>query len=126
MALPPGEWLKQAKYDLAAARDMFKAGRHVYVVFMCHLSIEKALKGAYAAKLGKAPPRTHSLITLVKATGLAPPHEIARFLVGLNQASVPTRYPEDLTAIRRAYRRTRAARMLEQARETLSWIRSQC
>jgi len=30
---------------------MFKTKRHIYTVFMCHLSIEKALKGLYAKKL---------------------------------------------------------------------------
>lgn len=30
----------------------------MYTVFMCHLSLEKALKGLYAEKLGKEPPKT--------------------------------------------------------------------
>jgi len=126
MALSPKEWLEQAEYDLETANDMFKAGRHIYVVFMCHLSLEKGLKGIYAAKVGGTPPRTHSLITLVKAAGVSPPPQVARFLVALDQASVPTRYPEDLRAAQRTYDRSRAAEVLASTRETLEWIRNQC
>jgi HEPN domain-containing protein len=44
------EWFRQAEYDLGTAEAMFDAGRYIYTVFMCHLSIEKALKGLYAKK----------------------------------------------------------------------------
>lgn len=126
MARSPEEWLAQADYDMGTAQDMFNAGRYFYAVFMCHLSIEKALKGAYAAKLGKNPPKTHNLVGLVKEVGLSPPPEVGRFLVRLNQASVLTRYPEKLTTLKRAYGRTRTAGMLSQGRSALAWIKSQC
>jgi len=41
------EWLKQAEYDLETAEYLFSGGRYLYSVFMCHLAIEKALKGLY-------------------------------------------------------------------------------
>jgi HEPN domain-containing protein len=44
------EWFKQADYDLETAETLLKTGRYIYAVFMCHLSIEKALKGLYAQK----------------------------------------------------------------------------
>ena len=66
MAKPPGEWLTQANYDMDTAAYMFKGGRYMYTVFMCHLSLEKALKGHYAEKLGKEPPKTHNLLYLIE------------------------------------------------------------
>ncbi len=42
------EWLKQADYDMDTADAMFDNKRYFYAVFMCHLSIEKALKGCIA------------------------------------------------------------------------------
>jgi HEPN domain-containing protein len=48
---PPVEWFKQADYDLETAEAMFITGRYIYTVFMCHLSIEKELKGLYAKKV---------------------------------------------------------------------------
>lgn len=50
MAKGSEEWFKQAEYDIKTAEAMFTARKYVYVVFMSHLSIEKALKGLYQKK----------------------------------------------------------------------------
>jgi HEPN domain-containing protein len=42
------EWLSQAEYDFSTAEYMFNGDRNFYAVFMCHLCIEKALKGLYS------------------------------------------------------------------------------
>jgi len=34
-------WAETSNYDLRTAEAMYKAGRYLYVVFMCHLAIEK-------------------------------------------------------------------------------------
>lgn len=59
---PPEEWFLQADYDMDTAQYMFDGGRYFYTVFMCHLSIEKALKGLHSARLGEEPPKVHSLV----------------------------------------------------------------
>lgn len=41
MAKQLEEWFKQAAYDLKTAEIMFENKRYIYVVFMCHLAIEK-------------------------------------------------------------------------------------
>ena len=40
-------WLELAEYDLETAKEMLKTGILLYVRFMCHQTIEKALKGYY-------------------------------------------------------------------------------
>ena len=60
------EWLKQADYDMDTADAMFRSGRYFYAVFMCHLSIEKSLKGLYSKELAEVPPKTHNLLYLLK------------------------------------------------------------
>ena len=47
------EWFYQSDYDLETAEDMLKSGRTVYCIFMCHLSLEKALKGLYIKRTAK-------------------------------------------------------------------------
>jgi HEPN domain-containing protein len=59
------EWMRQADYDFDTALDMMKSKRYIYAVFMCHLSIEKALKGLYQHILQTVPPKTHSLTFLI-------------------------------------------------------------
>lgn len=56
---PPKEWFEQAEYDLKTAEAMFKSRRYIHAVFMCHLCIEKALKGLYTKRLSQTPPKTH-------------------------------------------------------------------
>jgi HEPN domain-containing protein len=41
-------WLNLAEYDLETARAMLQSGRYLYGTFMCHLTLEKALKGLIA------------------------------------------------------------------------------
>ena len=55
-------WLAMADYDLITAEQMLKTGRYVYVIFMCHLAIEKNLKAIVSTEIGKIPPKTHDLI----------------------------------------------------------------
>lgn len=64
------EWLKQADYDMDTAEFMFNGCRFFYTVFMCHLSVEKAMKGLYQKRLKQTPPKTHNLIHLVNKTGI--------------------------------------------------------
>ena len=47
MAKDYKEWFRQSDYDYDTAMFMHESGRYFYAVFMCHLSIEKALKGLY-------------------------------------------------------------------------------
>lgn len=66
MTKSPQEWLKQADYDMDTAEIMFGNKRYIYAVFMCHLSIEKALKGLYTHRLKEIPPKIHNLVYLVE------------------------------------------------------------
>jgi HEPN domain-containing protein len=119
------EWLKQSDYDLDTAEFMFKGERYFYAVFMAHLSIEKALKGLYQKKLDELPPKTHNLIYLLNKIGLKPPENIARFLVKLNEASVITRYPEDLEKLKSIYTKKVVKDIISESKEALQWIKKQ-
>ena len=89
---PAKEWLKQADYDIETAEFMVNGGRYFYAVFMCHLSIEKALKGLYQWTLDKVPPKTHNLVYLLGEIHIRPAEAIGRFMVKLNEANIATRY----------------------------------
>ncbi len=125
MAQPPDEWLKQADYDMDTADYMFQGGRYFYAAFMCHLSIEKALKGLYRKKLNLEPPRIHNLIYLVNKIGIKLPEPIGRFIVKLNEASVATRYPEEISTLQKDFTQVVVKEILAKGRETLEWIRKQ-
>ena len=119
------EWLKQADYDMDTAEFMCNGGRYFYAVFMCHLSLEKGLKGVYQQNLREAPPKTHNLIYLVNKVGLKPDADRSGVITRLNEASIATRYPDDVERLQSNYTQEIAVRILAQAKETLEWIKQQ-
>jgi HEPN domain-containing protein len=119
------EWLKQADYDMGTADAMFRSGRYFYAVFMCHLSIEKSLKGLYAKVLDDIPPKTHNLLYLLDKIGKKPEHELEKFITKLNTASVATRYPDDLAKIQAAYTEDITKDMITKSQEVLAWVKTQ-
>lgn len=119
------EWLKQADYDMDTADAMFSSGRYFYAVFMCHLSIEKSLKGLYSKKLHEVPPKTHNLIYLLNKIGKKPDQELEKFITKLNTASIATRYPDDLAKIQSAYTEEITKEMIEKSKDALKWVKTQ-
>lgn len=118
------EWLRQADYDMETAQAMFDAGRPFYAVFMCHLSLEKALKGLHVAVLEEEPPRTHNILFLAQQIGLDLPESLFDFLFMLNRASVLTRYPEELEELQKQFTESRTREILAEGREMLRWLKA--
>jgi HEPN domain-containing protein len=119
------EWFKQAEYDIKTAEAMFTAKRYIYVVFMCHLSIEKALKGLYLERLNDFPPKVHSLLYLIEKVGLSLPDALYETVFTLNRASIPTRYPEDLRQIQKDFRKQNTEKLLAKSKEVLKWLKTE-
>jgi len=102
---------------------MLKTSRYIYVVFMCHLSIEKMLKAVYVEVNEKTPPRTHNLLYLIKSAGLifSAPH--FEFISKINNASVVTRYPEDFRALTESFPEDVVSAYLENTKEIIEWLK---
>jgi len=116
------EWFKQAKYDIDTAWAMFEKGRYIYCVFMCHLSVEKALKALYAKVLNENPPKIHSLVYLAQRTEIKLPQKIKDFLENLDKVSVPTRYPEELEKLIKEYGKGRTRIVFTKSKEALKCL----
>jgi HEPN domain-containing protein len=119
------EWLKQADYDMDTADAMHNSGRNFYAVFMCHLSIEKALKGLYYRVLDEVPPKTHNLLYLLNKSGKKPEQELEKFVIKLNTARIATRYPDDLERIQSAYTEEVTKDIINKSKDLLKWIKTQ-
>lgn len=124
MGKQPSEWMNQADYDMDTADVMYQGGRYIYTVFMCHLAIEKALKGLYARTLDENPPNTHNLIFLVEKMRLELPEDMYDFVSTLSGVSIPTRYPDELQRIQKDYNKTRTEALLKKGREALQWLKA--
>jgi len=116
-------WLATADYDLATAEAMLESRRYLYVVFMCHLAIEKTLKAVYSEAKSSHPPKTHDLLFLVREIGLDMPKLHLDFVGIINNASIPTRYPEDLSKLVSQYPRRTATSYLSKTKRAIKWLR---
>ncbi|MCZ7392085.1 MAG: HEPN domain-containing protein [Candidatus Methanoperedens sp.] len=118
------EWFKQADYDMETADFMFKGERYFYAVFMCHLSIGKALKGLITQKNKEAPPKTHNLLYLIEIINLELPEDMYDFVFTLTRVSVPTRYPDNLQRMLNEYSMNKTKEILEKGMELLEWLKT--
>ena len=125
MTKSPQEWLKQADYDIKTAEIKFDNKRYFYAVFMCHLSIEKVLKGIYLDRLKEIPPKTHNLVYLVEKIKLLLPENLYDSVFALNRVSVPTRYPDDIQRMLKDYNEERTKKVIESGKEVLQWLKKQ-
>jgi len=116
-------WIELSDYDLETARHMLASGRLLYVIFLCHLALEKMLKAHVTEVTQTIPVKTHDLIYLVKKCGLKLPLEHLEFIGKINTASVPTRYPEDLQRSLTDYPVSVAKSYLKQTAEVLQWLK---
>lgn len=119
----PAEWLKQAEYDMDTAVSMFKTSRFIYAVFMCHLAIEKVIKGIYSEELKKDPPKTHDLVYLSELTNLDLAEDLAKFLDSLNGLSIPTRYPDELDKIICQYSSKRTEEIINKTKKLMQCLK---
>jgi HEPN domain-containing protein len=116
-------WMDSSEYDFTTAEHMLQTSRYIYVVFMCHLAIEKLLKAILHEVTGSLPPKTHDLIYLLKLADVEMPDHLLVFVGKINSASIVTRYPEDLSRILSAYPATVARDYFNQSREVLEWLK---
>ena len=125
MTKQPEEWFKQAAYDLKTAEIMLENKRFIYAVFMCHLAVEKALKGIYQYRLNEVPPKVHNLIYLVEKIGLSPSEKLYNAIFELNRVSIPTRYPDDLAKMKSEYKKSNTLEIINSSKEVLKWLKNQ-
>jgi len=117
------EWLGQSEYDFETAEDLFKAGRYIYTIFMCHLAVEKCLKAIFTDKAAKVPPKTHDLHYLCELMKLDLPQEVEMLFDILTDLSIPTRYPDQLKSALRQYGKKETKNILDETKKVLKWLK---
>ena len=116
-------WLLSSQYDLRTAGTLLINKRYIYVVFMCHLALEKTLKAVLSEKFKGLPPYTHNLNRLIELGDISLPEKYKIFIDKINLQSVPTRYPEDFRRLSKEFNKKIAGDYLKQARGVITWLR---
>ena len=110
-------------YDLDTARQMFNTKRYIYVIFMCHLAIEEALKAVVCEETKKFPPKTYDLIFLTKLGKVEFPEDLLNYIGKINNVAIITRYPEDLSKLVSSYTKAVTHEYLNSAIKVIGWIK---
>lgn len=116
-------WLELSDYDFKTAEHMLRTGRYIYVIFMCHISIEKLLKAIIHESTQKLPAKTHDLIYLSNLAQVQFPQNLMDFIGKINNASIITRYPENLGNAISAYPENVAKDYYHLTNEVLKWLK---
>ena len=117
-------WLDIASYDLKTARAMLKTKRFLYVGFMCHQVIEKALKAYYWEEKRQEPEYTHNLIRLCEITGLDEILSESRkqLIDTLMPLNIQARYPKDKELLLKKLDYKKCKEIFNQTMELYKWI----
>ena len=122
-------WLDLTDYDIKTAKVMLDGGRYLYVGFMCHQVIEKALKAVVARDCaeGEIPPKIHDLSKLaVKAKLFDLMSEKQQdFIEDLNPLNIEARYPEYKEDIAAGLTKENCRELIKGTEEMLCWIKEQ-
>ncbi len=123
MAKNPEEWMKQADYDMETAEYLYKGGKHFYAVFMCHLSLEKALKGIHQRKFNVIPSSINNLPYLFEKVQLQLPNKLSDTVAVLNRLRVFPYYPDNLQKMLDGFDEEKMGVVVSQSREALEWLK---
>ena len=119
-------WLELSEYDLRTADAMLETGRYLYVGFMCHQVVEKALKAYHAAHKELQPPYTHNLSRLATLSGLYESFTETQkdLLDTLEPLNIEARYPTHKQTLQQSLNHERCANLIRQTKEFFAWIQS--
>lgn len=120
-------WIDLAEYDLETAEAMLKTKRLLYVGFMCHQVIEKALKGYYVYNKNNIPEKIHNLIKLAKQSGLYDLFSLEhkKVLDRLAPLNIEARYPSEKEKLFEALTTEKCQDILVMTKELFQWIKLQ-
>lgn len=122
-------WLDSARYDLQTAKAMLETHRYLYVGFMCHQTIEKALKAALVArKPDEELPYIHKLSRLANLSGLAQEMSEAQLslLDLLSPLNIEARYPLHRERLLATLSQARCRDMIAETEVLFQWIEKKC
>ena len=117
--------IEDAQYDLDSAKAMLDSGRLYFVIFMCHLTVEKLLKSYIVEKQGIEPPKIHNLTALAERGGISIPQEHRKLVNELDNMGVVTRYPDGRRAISGMLTEQWTADVYERTVKFSEWLRQE-
>lgn len=120
-------WFDSADYDLQTARAMLETKRYLYVGFMCHQTIEKALKGIFVSRRPEEDlPYIHSPVRLANLSGISGEmsEEQLSLLDILSPLNIEARYPLHRERLLRSLTPKRCGDLITKTEVLLEWLKT--
>ena len=119
-------WIDLAEYDLETAKAMLKTKRFLYIGFMCHQSIEKAIKAYHWKKIKTEPAYIHNLLRLAEQSELINHFNESHFdlINDLNPLNIEARYPRAKEELLKNLNTQKCEKLLIQTQELMKWIKN--
>lgn len=118
-------WAELSDYDLDTAQAMLETRRFLYVGFMCHQVIEKALKAYWSKVLEEPPLKIHHLSRLAAKSGLI--NELSEdqmdFIDSLEPLNIEARYPSYKEQLMKVLTSEYCKELLEKTKALQLWIK---
>jgi len=122
-------WLSIADDDLNVAKYLLAGEKFLYTGFMCHQTIEKALKAVIAkdCAVNEIPPKIHDLSKLAAKSNLFDIMTETQkdFIDELNPLNLEARYPEYKESLAAGLQKEKCERIIRKTEELLCWIKQQ-
>ena len=122
-------WFESAEYDLQTAQAMLETRRLLYVGFMCHQTIEKALKAIFVSRRPEEKlPYIHKLMRLANLSGISGEmtEEQLSFLDMLSPLNIEARYPLHRARLLESLTPVRCETLIQETEALFLWIRNKC
>ncbi len=119
-------WIEMSDYDIDTAKAMLETRRYLYVGFMCHQTIEKALKAYWSANLDEIPLKIHTLSRLAERTGLEKElnEQQQDLLDVLEPLNIEARYPSYKERLMKSLTHEYCINLLKRTEELQQWIKN--
>ena len=120
-------WFESAEYDLQTAKAMLATKRYLYVGFMCHQTIEKALKGIFVTKHPEEElPYIHKLVRLANLCNLTDKlsDEQLSLLDTLNPLNIEARYPLNKSLLLQSLSQERCETLIQETEALFQWLKT--
>ena len=122
-------WLDSAEYDFQTAHAMLETQRLLYVGFMCHQTIEKALKGIFVSRKPEEElPYIHKLRRLANLSGISEEmsEEQLSLLDVLSPLNIEARYPLQKSRLLASLTVERCEKMIQETEALYLWLKKKC
>ena len=118
-------WLELCDDDMKAAEVLFDNGQFLWMSFVCHLIVEKAIKAVIVSKTTGMPPKIHKLDKLAEFGCIYDELTDAQkdLLDKLTPLQIEGRYPEYKERISALLSQQYCYKLFTETREFVCWIK---